>query len=357
MSDSDALVLTGPIPSLVRWGCSPDADLVYRELVHAGPRPAGELARRLGLPTRRVRDALQELDAVDAADPYAAAGSARAEPQWRPRPHRQVLARLAARRARPPGRPVPVRQQLHLVSSLIESPVPDDHADVRHLPSRLATRWRLAELAAVERTERLAMNTERVFDPVAVRAGARMDRALLDRGVRVRVLGLHPAGQRPLYRAPDEPEDPRWSYREAASVPLKLLIVDRSVALFPVDPGNHERGYLEIARPSVVQALTDLFDRHWAQARDPREDDMPHIRLTARERTLIHLLAQGHTDATAARELQISPRSVTNILRALMDQLGVENRFQLGLALGALRVVEPPGEPGAARQHPRKEES
>ncbi|HYN93929.1 MAG TPA: LuxR C-terminal-related transcriptional regulator [Pilimelia sp.] len=66
------------------------------------------------------------------------------------------------------------------------------------------------------------------------------------------------------------------------------------------------------------------------------------LRLNARERMLIHLLAEGHTDATAARELQISPRSVTNILRALMDQLGVENRFQLGLALGALRVAEPP---------------
>jgi LuxR family transcriptional regulator, transcriptional regulator of spore coat protein len=69
---------------------------------------------------------------------------------------------------------------------------------------------------------------------------------------------------------------------------------------------------------------------------------MAQLHLTARERSLIRLLAMGHTDATAARELQISPRSVSNILRSLMDQLGVENRFQLGLALGALRMAETP---------------
>lgn len=73
-------------------------------------------------------------------------------------------------------------------------------------------------------------------------------------------------------------------------------------------------------------------------------DLMPPIRLNARERALVRLLAEGHTDATAALELHISPRSVTNILRGLMDQLGVDNRFQLGLALGALRIAD--AEPG-----------
>jgi hypothetical protein len=33
---------------------------------------------------------------------------------------------------------------------------------------------------------------------------------------------------------------------------------------------------------------------------------------------------------------------VTNILRSLMDRLAVENRFQLGLALGFLRKAHVP---------------
>jgi DNA-binding NarL/FixJ family response regulator len=60
-----------------------------------------------------------------------------------------------------------------------------------------------------------------------------------------------------------------------------------------------------------------------------------HLTLDSRERTLILLLAAGHTDASAARRLRVSPRTVTNILRNLMDRLCVDNRFQLGVALGA----------------------
>ncbi|MEJ3748069.1 helix-turn-helix transcriptional regulator [Actinomycetes bacterium KLBMP 9797] len=77
--------------------------------------------------------------------------------------------------------------------------------------------------------------------------------------------------------------------------------------------------------------------------------------LTPRAKAVIALLAEGHTDASVAQRLGLSTRSVTYTLRELMDQLGVENRFQLGLALGALHAAEPPGlstgeqrpEPGA----------
>ena len=76
------------------------------------------------------------------------------------------------------------------------------------------------------------------------------------------------------------------------------------------------------------------------------EPDLPKITLSDRERELIALLAQGHTDVTAAERLEISARSVTNMLRSMMDRLGVENRFQLGLALGVLRKANVPAPPG-----------
>lgn len=77
---------------------------------------------------------------------------------------------------------------------------------------------------------------------------------------------------------------------------------------------------------------------------------MPEVVLSSRERALISLLAQGHTDVTAARELGLSPRSVSNMMRQLMDRFQVENRFQLGLALGAQHAVPLPPQDGAARR-------
>ncbi|MFB9359386.1 helix-turn-helix domain-containing protein [Actinoplanes nipponensis] len=81
---------------------------------------------------------------------------------------------------------------------------------------------------------------------------------------------------------------------------------------------------------------------------------MRKITLSERERELIALLSQGHTDVAAAEQLGISPRSVTNILRSLMDRLGVDNRFQLGLALGFLRKAHAPGA-AAGRPVPGRE--
>jgi DNA-binding CsgD family transcriptional regulator len=92
----------------------------------------------------------------------------------------------------------------------------------------------------------------------------------------------------------------------------------------------------------VVRAVVELIESRWESAVDPRANGVPTISLSARERDLISLLATGHTDATAAETMRISARSVTNTLRALMDRLGVDNRFQLGLALGALDVAVPP---------------
>ncbi|WP_327367126.1 helix-turn-helix domain-containing protein [Streptomyces sp. NBC_01217] len=56
--------------------------------------------------------------------------------------------------------------------------------------------------------------------------------------------------------------------------------------------------------------------------------------LDHREHKLISLLWAGHTDASAAQRIGVSPRTVTNILRSLMDRLGADNRFQLGVVLG-----------------------
>ena len=66
--------------------------------------------------------------------------------------------------------------------------------------------------------------------------------------------------------------------------------------------------------------------------------------LSPREDAVVRLLARGYTDARTARELHISERSVSYLVRSTMDKLGVDNRFQMGVALGLLAAVPvPPG--------------
>lgn len=64
----------------------------------------------------------------------------------------------------------------------------------------------------------------------------------------------------------------------------------------------------------------------------------------------MRLLVAGHTDAVVAERLGISPRTIAYTMRSLMDRLGVENRFQLGLILGAAEAEE--AEPARGETEP-----
>ena len=51
-------------------------------------------------------------------------------------------------------------------------------------------------------------------------------------------------------------------------------------------------------------------------------------RLTARERDVLRLVAQGHENSAIAAELMISPTTVKTHVGHLFDKLGVDNRVQ-----------------------------
>ncbi|GAA4473364.1 helix-turn-helix transcriptional regulator [Phytohabitans houttuyneae] len=339
--EAGTVVVGAAVPSLVSCGLSPDADLVYRTLVTFGAECAAQLARALGLPRQRVLDALDELSAWDAA--YLAPAARPDTAVWRAHPPDTVVPALRHSAARPRARHDAARMSAGSTAPELASLTLGD--GLRHLPTREAARSRMAELVTMTRGEHLAMNPEPAFEQQATQAAAPLDRVLLGRGVRMRVLGVHPADLDPLAPHGRRPSEKMPDYRRMPVVPMKLIVVDRTVALFPVDPGDFGRGYLEVAQQPVVDALVSLFERNWDVASPPAKPVPPP--LSARERALVALLAAGHTDETAARQIRVTSRTVTNTLRALMDRLGVQNRFQLGLALGALYAVTPPLTPSA----------
>jgi DNA-binding CsgD family transcriptional regulator len=353
-SGGASLPVGSAIPSLVRWGASCDADLVFRAIATFGPRSAPALATELGVPVRRVEAALAELRAFGAAmSVIDGRRGRRPAPVWTARPPADVVTMLRSRRLRPVDPQAQARAHYRAVASLADragaasrllaGPGPTAGLlgeGVRYLATRAAARNRLVELMAVERREHLAINTEQAFDAESARAAAPVHQQISRRGVGLRVIGLPPA-DRDLHVGAVLLEQPRCRYRETPRPPLKLVVVDHRVAFFPADPRDLDRGYLEVSQPGVVRALVMLFEHHWFDAVDPRDHGVREVALSARERDLIGLLADGHTDASAAARLRISMRSVTKIVRGLMDRFGVDNRFQLGLALGAARVARP----------------
>ncbi|WP_433272022.1 LuxR C-terminal-related transcriptional regulator [Actinosynnema sp. CS-041913] len=324
------------IPVLVRWGLTPDADLVYRTLATFGAHPLPALATDLGMPPRRVRAALEELTAV-----RAVTAPRRADEAWTPAPPADVLAEVRRRRPSVVDLGEYARRHQAVVGAALATGRRSGTLRANHLADRATTRQRIAELIAVERHEHLSLNPERSFTPDTARAALPLDRRLLARGVAVRTCGVPPSDGDIGCAAARELATLGWDYRERAEVPLKLMVFDRRVALLPADPLDLDAGAFEIDEPAVVGAFIALFETLWSTAKDPRRRGVSPIVLTPREQAVLGLLAEGHTDSSAAQQLGISQRTIAYTMRALMDRVGVENRFQLGLALGATKAVTP----------------
>jgi DNA-binding CsgD family transcriptional regulator/DNA-binding transcriptional ArsR family regulator len=141
----------------------------------------------------------------------------------------------------------------------------------------------------------------------------------------------------------------------AGAVTPEATVPSRAPTWTPRPAAEVTRGrpHVGVARAPLVAVLVGLLERH---LHPPPREPSPTVRpaatarpsptappspLRPRERALIAALAAGHTEARAARELGVSRRTVSNILRDLMDRLGVANRFQLGLTLGARYGVRP----------------
>jgi len=156
----EALMIGTAVPSLIRSGCTPEADIVYRTLVTAGPGTKPALRRDLEMAPARIDRAIDELVSLDAV--VARRSPHRAVAFWCARPPAEVVAGLHRRargnysgdRSAGDLPPVPVPASVDLGDGL------------RHLPTRAATRQRLRQLTLVAREEHMAMHPERGQEPV-----------------------------------------------------------------------------------------------------------------------------------------------------------------------------------------------
>jgi sugar-specific transcriptional regulator TrmB/DNA-binding CsgD family transcriptional regulator len=126
-----------------------------------------------------------------------------------------------------------------------------------------------------------------------------------------------------------------YEVRVHTVVPVKMLAIDQSMALLPVQQHDETPVGVLITESAVLDSFLALFDYVWETATAlpaATGDDPGHPQrspLSAEDRQLLSLLLAGLTDQAIAGHFRVSVRTVERRVRTLMDTAHVRTRMQL----------------------------
>jgi len=309
------------------FGLDDEAWLVYKTMLTEPGTGVSALSARTSLPQERVRAALEALAAVH----LVRVGSGTCA-QWEPVNPQLELAVIVQRQEADLAR----RQQeiaaayaaaagayaaAHPASSNLErlEGLESIHAQAENL-----VRDALTELRVTVTAPQAASGWQ---------AGSVLDLPTVATRVKLRVL-YHDS-------APDDPASMAQAARLTGSgaqarmtpdLPPLLMISDKAAALIPLGTAHAGGGAVCVREPAIVATFAVMFDSAWNMATGLAQHHRPSglTSLSAAERTLLRLLADGLTDEAAARRMGISVRTVRRQMSVLMDKLGASSRFQAG---------------------------
>ncbi|MET9666777.1 helix-turn-helix transcriptional regulator [Streptomyces sp. NPDC006475] len=203
---------------------------------------------------------------------------------------------------------------------------------LEHLHGLDSVRTRLRELSQQAATEVRAFMPGGALSAGALEACRPLDGHNLARGVRMQTVYLDSV--RKDHATVDYAT---WftaqggQARTIPSLPMRLILCDRSVAVIPVNQDASREGAFVIHLKSVVAALNTLFDLVWERATPlgevPVSDcDGP----SERDLALLKMLDDGLTDEGIGRKLGVSIRTVRRLMADLLMRLNAQSRFQAG---------------------------
>ncbi|MFB4262215.1 LuxR C-terminal-related transcriptional regulator [Nonomuraea sp. GTA35] len=193
--------------------------------------------------------------------------------------------------------------------------------DVERLEDSPLVRQRISEAA-------LSADELRAMQPVGLADTARDERTTrrenldaLERGMRMRTIVHAGVLDKPLHAARIRQLHAAGDLHRVVDEPIQQLVIfDRTVAFLRPTPVAYAPGALVIRQQSLITALIDLFERTWARARDVTE---PTHRLTAREREVLALIAEGRSNSAVARALSITEAAVGKHVASLFAKLEI----------------------------------
>ncbi|MDH6122685.1 helix-turn-helix domain-containing protein [Kitasatospora sp. GAS204B] len=319
------------------------AQQVYLAMVAEPRADVHKLAERLDRRPESVEEALGQLAGLDLIAPGdGATGWLPVEPEvGLPAMLARQQAELAQRQQQFEDSRLAVAQLLATHGRRTQGQVPG----VEWVSGEAALWRRVAELAEDCRQEVLTLGpTERLTDSVLEAARA-LDETVLRRGVRSRAVLLESTRN-------DNSAMPylRWKtdtlggVRTLPSLPVWMILIDRQHLVVPVSTFRSVLGGLVCTAESMVNAFAALFATHWREAialTEARPRTGGHLSL--QEQHILRLWAQGLTDASAARQMDVSLRTVRRLSDRLTDRFGAHSRFQLGamaIAEGSIRAED-----------------
>jgi predicted transcriptional regulator len=183
-------------------------------------------------------------------------------------------------------------------------------------------------LALVKSTVALVSAEENVDEEVA-----------LGRGVTYQVVLERAAFDKPgFFGMVEESVNAGELVRVADTVPLRLVVADRELALLPLLTSGDDdlgAGALLVHPSGLLDALVSLFDFVWTQANpivatDSGAREVAADQIDEVDSRVLALLLAGLTDQAIGGQLGLSLRTVQRRVHQLMDRAGVATRFQLG---------------------------
>ncbi|OLF06645.1 hypothetical protein BLA60_30735 [Actinophytocola xinjiangensis] len=124
---------------------------------------------------------------------------------------------------------------------------------------------------------------------------------------------------------------PQDEARVHTKLPVKMLAVDRRMALVPIAQDDTTPVGVLVRESAVLDALLALFEHVWATAVPMRVDEGagPSTVLSPDDRLLLSMLLAGLTDEAIAAHRGTSVRTVQRKVRSLMAVAHVRTRMQL----------------------------
>jgi sugar-specific transcriptional regulator TrmB len=131
--------------------------------------------------------------------------------------------------------------------------------------------------------------------------------------------------------------------RIAPSLPFKLIVADRKIAIIPLDLARPDGPVLLVRSSSLLEALCAVFELLWRNATPfPLDDSDQAASGRQASASLLSLLTSGLNDKAIELELGMSHRTLARRISELMKEFGATTRCQLGW-LAAQRSARPRG--------------